>query len=135
MITPDIQIPDIIEAEQQPSRTYKIDFDTGRIGGIIDGREAIEQFIIKTIRTARYRYLIYSDDVGCEIEDLIGSDISWELFKSECMRTITEALIYDDRINRVYDFSFRQEEDGVYIDFSVDTVEGTLEISEVFNRV
>lgn len=129
MITPDITIPDIVEGERQPSRNYKLDFTTGRISGFIDEREAIEQFIIKAIRTARFRFIIYSDDEGCELEDLIGKDLSWPLFQSECTRVITEAIIYDDRIDNVYEIEYRREDDNVYVDFTVDTVEGTLNIS------
>lgn len=127
---PNIDIPDDVLIERQPSRNYAIDWKTGRISGFVDGRKAIEQFILKTLQTARYRHPIYSDDEGCEVEDLIGKQYPWGLFKSECERTIKEALLADDRISDVYDFAFKQENESVYVDFTCDTAEGVIPISE-----
>jgi phage baseplate assembly protein W len=134
-LTPDISFPDEFEEESKPLKTYAFDFKTGRIGGMIDGREAIEQFIRKTIFTARFAHLIYSPDYGCELLELIGKDYTPGFMESEIIRTITEALIYDDRIESVYDFNVTIKDDSVDVFFRVDTVEGTLEISEVINGV
>ena len=59
----DIPIPfETIENEQEkPSRTYRIDWDEGRIIGFVDGQEAMNQYIKKAIRTRRFRCLIYSN--------------------------------------------------------------------------
>lgn len=131
MLTPNIQFPNIYRPETQPSKTYKFDMETGRIGGKIDGREAIEQFIRKTIHTIRYAFPIYSDDEGCEIRDLFGRGFTEKFIRSEIVRMVTEAIIYDDRIDRVHSFDFYAEDDAVYISFTVDTVEGTIDIKEV----
>ncbi|MCM3784308.1 DUF2634 domain-containing protein [Neobacillus mesonae] len=109
-----------------PLRTYAINFDTGEIGGIVDGTDAIKQFIYKAILTARYRFPIYDSDYGCEIEDLIGSDASIDLLETEVPRVITEALIYDDRISDVYDFTLTREGDRLYVSFFVDVDEETI---------
>jgi len=44
-----------VEVIQQPrpTRTYKLDFDKGKIGGIVDGKDALKQFIHKAVITAR----------------------------------------------------------------------------------
>lgn len=94
-----------------PTRTYALNLDTGEINGIIDEEDAIRQFIRKAILTARFRFLIYNDEYGCELEELIGQDVPFELLQSEIPRVITEALIYDDRIKDVSYFDIQRESD------------------------
>ena len=112
----------------QPSRTYALNFDTGEVGGMIDGEAAIRQAIRKAIATARFRYLIYGYEhlYGCGLEDLIGQDLPMELLNAEIPRVISEALLIDDRITDVYGFVISREGDALYVAFSVDTTEGTI---------
>ncbi|MGF9711616.1 DUF2634 domain-containing protein [Paenibacillus naphthalenovorans] len=110
-----------------PSKTYSLDLETGEIGGIIDGREAIRQFIRKVTATARFRFLIYDSQYGCELDDLIGQDVSVPLLQAEIPRVIREALIYDDRIRDVNNFAIERTADALYVSFSVDTVEGVID--------
>ncbi|MCR8939853.1 DUF2634 domain-containing protein [Brevibacillus laterosporus] len=119
------------EPDTQPTLTYSLDFDTGDIGGMIDGETAIRQFIRKVIMTARFRFPIYDGEYGCELIDLIGQDLPMELLRSEIPRVITEALIYDDRIDDVYDFEIEREADKLTVSFYVDTTDGlTLDVVE-----
>jgi phage baseplate assembly protein W len=120
-ITDDTEYASVTEEDVTPipTRTYALDLDTGEIGGIIDGEDAIRQFIRKAILTARFRFLIYDDEYGCELEDLIGQDVSFELLNIEIPRVITEALIYDDRIQNVTDFDIQREGDKLFIAFRV----------------
>lgn len=113
----------------QPSRTYVLNFDTGEVGGMIDGEAAIRQAIRKAIITARFRYLIYGYEhlYGCELEDLIGQDLPIELLNAEIPRLISEALLVDDRISDVYNFTITRNGDGLFVSFFVDTTEGTLQ--------
>ncbi|SDE96858.1 Protein of unknown function [Fontibacillus panacisegetis] len=111
-----------------PSRTYCLDFETGKIvERIIDGKDAVIQFIHKAIISARYRYLIYNSQYGCEIESLLGQDISPQLLKSEITRVITEALLEDDRIHAVEQFQIVRESDKLFVTFTVLTTEGAIE--------
>ncbi|MCR8997962.1 DUF2634 domain-containing protein [Brevibacillus laterosporus] len=120
------------EPEVQPTLTYSLDFDMGDIGGMIDGETAVRQFIRKAIITARFRFPIYDGEYGCELVDLIGEDLPNELLRSEIPRVITEALIYDDRIDDVYDFEIEREADKLTVSFYVDTTDGlTIETVEV----
>lgn len=119
------------EPEIQPSRTYALDFDNNEMGGIIDGEQAIRQFIRKAIMTARFRFLIYDDEYGCELEDLIGADVTDALLQTEIPRVITDALIYDDRIENVSNFVITRKKDMVFIEFTVTTTDGTIIDEEV----
>lgn len=116
----------------QPSRTYALNFDTGEVGGMIDGEAAIRQAIRKAIVTARFRYLVYGYEhlYGCELEDLIGQDLPIDLLNAEIPRVISESLLVDDRISDVYNFTISREGDGLFVSFFVDTTAGTLEIEE-----
>lgn len=117
-IIPEVEIDET--PDEQPLKTYGLDFENGVIGGTINGTEAIKQFIVKAIRTARYRFAIYDDDYGCELDDLIGSDVSLELLETEIPRVIEEALIYDDRVDDVYDFTLTREGDRLDVSFFVE---------------
>src|SRR5690606_18403676 len=104
-----------LEEEQQPSLTFGIDFERGRIRGMIDELEAIKQAVFLILQTERYRYLIYSDDYGSELEGLIGRD---PLFvQSEIKRRIREALMQDDRIEDVTNFRLQFNGDNVLVRF------------------
>lgn len=102
-----------------PLKTHGFDFGAGTYTGIIDGRDAILQFIYKAVRTARYRFPIYGYDYGCELEDLIGQDVSQALLETEIPRVIKEALIYDDRIESVGGFTVTRDSDKLFVSFSV----------------
>lgn len=111
-----------------PSRTYVLDFASGQVAEkSMDGIEAIKQSIEKAILTARYRYLIYNSQYGCEIKALLGQDISPQLLQSEITRVITEALKEDDRIQAVEQFQIVRDSDKLFVTFTVITAEGAIE--------
>jgi hypothetical protein len=127
-LTPNITVPKLATLKIQPSKTYALDFDTGEIKGIVDGRKAIKQFIRKAIVTLRFIYPIYTDAYACEVRNLAGKGFSDAFVKSEIKRMVTEAIIYDSRISSVYDFNIKINGDDVFIGFWVDTVEGTFDM-------
>lgn len=120
-----------VDATPGPSKTYRLNKTTNEIGGRIDGDEALRQFIEKTIRTARFRFLIYDEDYGSELDDLIGEDVTQELIETEIPAVITEALVYDDRIADVTDFVVMRQGDQLYVSFRVITTTGDELIEEV----
>lgn len=109
------------------SKTYALDIDRGRIGGMIDGLDAVRQFVRKTLATARYRFMVYGEEYGCEAEDLIGANLPDPLLETEIPRVIREALIYDDRIYDVTGFELQRMGDAMYVTFTVETVAGVLD--------
>jgi hypothetical protein len=122
---------EVVTPTPEPSLTYRLDYENGTIGGFIDGDEALRQFVIKAIQTARFRYLIYDDQYGSELEDLIGADVTDAFLNEEIPRVIREALIYDDRIADVRDFVVRRESDRVYVEFTVVKTDGDTLTEEV----
>lgn len=87
-----------------PSYTHKMDLENERIIGMTDGQDAMKQVIFKILNTERYQYLIYSWSYGIELKDLFGQPISYVI--PELKRRIPEALLQDDRITAVDNFSF-----------------------------
>lgn len=113
--------------EDQPNRDYKLDVQDGQLyGSKVEGREAIKQFIEKAILTARFRFLIYDDEYGSELEDAVAATYNDNLLYTEIPRFIREALIYDDRIHDVINFQITQYPQYVIIRFRVLTVEGVI---------
>ncbi|MNW69579.1 hypothetical protein D3C74_486190 [compost metagenome] len=62
---------------------------------------------------------------------MIGQDVPMELLETEIPRVITEALIYDDRIDDVYGFDITKEASDLFVSFyvSVDGEEIPMEVT------
>ncbi len=132
-LSPEIEIvEDHIGEKIATSRTYKLDFEAGRLTGeLIHGLEAIKQFIFVSLRTPRFSYAIYSSDTGSEIADLLADEeVTIDYKRAELPRLITEAL-HDERIQSVDDFKIEHIADAFHIHFKVTTNEGIIEIEEV----
>lgn len=115
-------------ADRQPSKTYKMDIENERIISTTDGLAAIEQAIYKILNTERYRYVIYSWNYGIELDDLFGQPLPYVY--PELKRRITEALLVDDRISKVENFTFSHKRGEVSATFDVTTVEGLITITK-----
>lgn len=102
---------------------------------VVEGIEALKVWIEKAIRTARYRFPIYSFQYGCELEDIIGLDLPRAVLESEVQRVIKEALIYDDRIEDVRDFIIERGGDWLKVTFTVITTLGDTLQQEVVTSV
>lgn len=114
-----------------PSKTARLDLDTGHIYGYIEGLEAMEQLVEKALITPRFKCLIYDSQYGSESAYLIKEDMTETLFQMEAERIVKEALLCDQRIEDVYNFTFESEGDSRIIRFDVDTIYGTLNGKEV----
>lgn len=128
------EIPtDDIESEYEiPTKTYAIDFERGRIGGTVDGVDAVKQAIIKAVITPRFKCLIYDDQYGSEIkEDVIEESSSEAYLQTVIPDYIDDALLPDERIINVGDFDIVLEEDKAHICFTAHTIYGDIQIEEV----
>lgn len=115
------------EAENQPSKTYALNFDSGRINGMVDDIESVKQFIRKAIITERSKWPIYTDDYGCELYSLIGEDVTNGYIETEIPRMVREAIEYDDRILSVDNITARRTGDAVFITCEVQSIYGAVE--------
>ncbi|EJA0855086.1 DUF2634 domain-containing protein [Listeria monocytogenes] len=134
MITPEVEIDSAeLEEFESISNTYEIDFVNKRLTGkMIDGLNAIRQFVHLAIQISRFKYPIYSDDYGSELFDLItDEEATDELIENEIPRLVSEAIEFDDRIESVDHFFIEKIEDAYFISFDVTTTEGVIEVQEV----
>ncbi|WP_144526380.1 DUF2634 domain-containing protein, partial [Bacillus pumilus] len=113
-LSPEEEIEDLDEDAEdiiEPSTTYHIDFETGRLTNEkINGLDAIRQFVYMALRTERYSHAVYSHDVGCEVQEAVSDEESTDEYKEmEIPRLIEEALLVDERIESVQDFEINKE--------------------------
>ena len=113
-----------IEKKKIPSLTWKINEGKAEIRGDIDELEAMRQAVYKILETERYRYAIYDWNYGIELEGLYGMRVSYVI--PELKKRIEEALLADDRVTAVTDFSFSQEKGSVTAAFVVHTIFGEM---------
>lgn len=129
-----IDVSDIIDETPKPvvSRTYKIDFERGRINGMIDGLDAVSQTVVKMLMTPRFRHLIYNNQYGSEIISAMrDSESSREFFETDLPRLVKDSLKNDSRVLDITDFSFRYEGENVIIGFTAVTIYGNTKIQGV----
>jgi transcription elongation factor Elf1 len=129
-----IPIQELETEHEQPSRTYKLDIEQGRIFscGSCNGIEAVNQFIKKTLLTPRFLCMVYSNQYGSEVKQIsAASDVTAEYIETELPQLIKEACLTDSRILDVYGFSFKYEDNRAFISFSANTIYGDTTIEEV----
>lgn len=127
-----IPIEEVTEAAETPSKTYRLDLDTGRIVGMIDGQEAVQQAIRKAIITPRFKCLIYDNQYGSEIEDaIIARDASQDYIEAVIEGFVRDALKPDTRILDISDFNVSFEGNAAHISFTASTIFGKTTVSEV----
>lgn len=120
-------LPTEITEIVRPTRTYKVNIlenDENRVSGYVDGIESIQQAIYLILSSERYQHIIYSWDYGVELLDLIGKPMSY--VTAELPRRIEEALIQDNRISGVTDFTFTKNKNTLLTTFTVVTEAGNI---------
>lgn len=123
--------PEVIKAEeiaQNPSYTYRL--KSTEVNGYCDNLEALRQSIYCILSTDRYDYIIYSRNYGIEIKDLIGKPVSYVC--AVIKGRIEEALLTDDRIERVTDFVVTKGKGSVLVGFTVVSSIGDVNIEKKF---
>ena len=114
----------VIEKKTIPSLTWKINEERAEVRGTVDELEAMKQAVHKILRTERYRYEIYDWNYGVELEELYGKNVTYVI--PELKKRIEDALLADDRVTAVTDFSFTQEKGSVTAEFMVHTIFGEI---------
>ena len=87
---------DIDDEEDDQSPTYTFKVANGRIRGMTDELDAMQQAVDKILKTERFVYQIYDEQYGNDLPELIGESINYS--ESEAERMVVEALGADDRI-------------------------------------
>lgn len=112
-----------VEFVQQPSLTWYVNQETGRIQGEITGIEAVAQAVDIILNVERFRWQIYRPYSGVQWQNLLGQDPGY--VASELQRRITAALTMDDRIRGISDFSYTASGNTLSASFTVNTVYGS----------
>ena len=102
--------------------TFRLDRDMGRVVGRIDGLEALRQAAYVALQTERYQFPIYGENFGVEIESLRGREVGFVFADLE--RRVTDALLVDERIWGVSDFTASRQGNTVHAEFTMETIYG-----------
>lgn len=112
-----------------PTKTYMIDPVNKRIIGTIEGRDTVMQFIRKVLSTDKYSFEIYDWYYGNELLKLVGH--SYDYVTTRIPNIFREALLVDDRIIDVRDFTFDKiDVDSVSVSCYIDTVYGEVKYEQ-----
>ncbi|WP_231967697.1 DUF2634 domain-containing protein [Thermanaeromonas toyohensis] len=121
-------------------RSFKFDFEAGEFVLTPNGKvtetqdvEAWLEWCSKALRTARYKYLVYSRNYGQEYEELIGKGLTRAAIESEIKRITEETLKVDPRTAGVKNFTFTWDNGAVYFTCEVSNVRG--EIGQISGSV
>ena len=119
--------------EEQVYRTYGMDFWRKRIGGMIDGQEAVAQAIHKILSTIRFVHLIYDDQYGCDFfNKLHDGGLTASYLESDMPVMLEDALLCDERITGISDFMYEiLSSDSVRVSFVASTVYGDIRMEEI----
>ncbi len=112
-----------VSFEQQPSLSWYINKDTGRIEGTVDGLQAVRQAAEIILAVERYRWQIYRPYSGMEWAGLIGQDPGY--VGAELQRRLVDALTVDDRITGISDYDYTIDGQKLRATFRVNTVYGS----------
>ena len=129
--TADIYLSAGVTFQKQPGRTWRINQETGRIQGECTDYAAVRQAVEIILNVERFRWQIYRPYSGMQWEGLIGQDSGY--VAAELQRRVREALLMDDRVRGISNFSYTAEKDVLTAALTVSTVYGEVQTSvEVF---
>ena len=118
-------------------KTVQFDFEkhefilspTGR-QKTVTSSDAWGEWCVKALCSERYKYLIYSDNYGEEIDTLLGKSYPRKVVESEIRRMVKDCLMVDKRTASVDNFKFTWIDDGIMFSCDVkNTIGETVTIS------
>lgn len=118
-------------------KTVQFDFEkhefilspTGR-QKTVTSSDAWGEWCVKALCSERYKYLIYSDNYGEEIDTLLGNSYPRKVVESEIRRMVKDCLMVDRRTASVDNFQFTWIDDGIMFSCDVkNTIGETMTIS------
>lgn len=108
--------------ENNKTKTFALNLNTNTVGGIIDDLEALKQSIYLRLSTEADQHIIYPYTHGLKTVDLIGEPYYYIV--AILPNRIKDALLDDDRITDVDDFTFTVENNSIGVSFTVTTIYG-----------
>lgn len=125
-----VQVMTDIDIVSQPNKTYYIDKEKKIVQGTVeDYLKTVEQSVYLILQTERYDYIMYSHTYGIELKDLYGREENYVV--PMLMLRVPEALLQDERIESVEDFSYTVNGGKFLINFTVKTKYGDLKMEGV----
>ena len=118
-------------------KTVQFDFEkhefilspTGR-QKTVTSSDAWGEWCVKALCSERYKYLIYSDNYGEEIDTLLGKSYPRKVVESEIRRMVKDCLMVDKRTASVDNFQFTWIDEGIMFSCDVkNTIGETMTIS------
>lgn len=109
-----------------PTRTYKVNFNTGQLEGFVDGLEAMKQAFYFAINTQRHLNLAFTSNFGMEWRDLIGKPNDYII--SEILTRVQSMIKADSRfLSADYDEDepFTIEGDKLIVNIVIQTEYGS----------
>jgi hypothetical protein len=117
-----------VEFVNYPTREWSLDTETMKLGEIEQNLGAIAQDVQFYLSVERYKYPIMGNNMGIELEDLIGMDDAY--VRANVKNRIKDALSVDDRITAVSSFAFENPTpDSLVVSFVVETILGDIQMT------
>ena len=125
-----VQVMRDLDIVSQPNKTYYIDKEKKIVQGTDeDYLKTVEQSVYLILQTERYDYIMYSHKYGIELKDLYGREENYVV--PMLMLRVPEALLQDEWIESVEDFSYTVNGGKFLINFTVKTKYGDLKMEGV----
>jgi hypothetical protein len=96
---------------------------------VVEGKDALKIYIYKALITVKNRYIIYSDEYGSDLEELIGKGFTNGFIRSQVKRYIKESLLINPYIESINNFKLDFEEDVLKISLNIGTIYGEVSIN------
>lgn len=104
------------------AKTFKVDPDSGRIRVLVDELDSVKQAVRIMLSVPRFQHEIFSRNFGHDLQDLIGKPLDYVL--GDVRRMIREALMIDERIIDVDDFTINKVGENLQVKFKVVSIYG-----------
>ena len=100
---------------------------------IVEGIEALKVWVYKTIKTTRFKYLVYSNAYGTSIKSFIGK-VFTEKVKNDFKKEIIEALLINNYIESVSIVEYKLDYNKLFLSLKIETkINKTLNFEVSFN--
>ena len=95
---------------------------------IVKENEAMKVWIYKTLKTERWRYLVYDNSYGIELEKFIGAYINNNASNDEIKQYIIEALSVNPYIKTIDRIDATINNDTLIYEIELSTIYGKLKV-------